>query len=33
MYVDRHEDVNEDDIMSLKQEVVMVLINTLQQDR
>lgn len=33
MYVDQHEDVNEDDIMRLKQELVVVLINTLQQDR
>ncbi|XP_070211333.1 dynein heavy chain domain-containing protein 1-like isoform X3 [Littorina saxatilis] len=32
VYVDRHEDVNEDDIMNLKQQLVMVFINTLQLD-
>ena len=33
MYVDQHEDVNEDDIMNLKQELIVVMISTLQQDR
>nr|KAG5709418.1 hypothetical protein BaRGS_029267 [Batillaria attramentaria] len=32
MYVDRHEDVNEDDVMTLKQELITVFIDTLQQD-
>ncbi|XP_076466624.1 dynein heavy chain domain-containing protein 1-like isoform X2 [Babylonia areolata] len=31
-FVERHEDVNEDDILSLKQELIVILISTLQQD-